>query len=99
MNFVVVVLLVEAGPICHLIGVVSPRRQLDPALAAPPRRRRSRFWLRSAGVVIALFLPLLVGLVARLSEQFVLLLLLSGLPWGILVGLLLAVRALRRTRA
>lgn len=88
MNFVVVVLLVEAGPICHLIGVVFPRRQLDPALADPPRRRRSRFWLRLAGVVIALFLPFLVGLVARLSEQFVVLLLLSGLPWGILVGLL-----------
>jgi hypothetical protein len=86
MNFVVVVLLIEAGPICHLIGVVFPHPPV--ALGRPPLRRRSRFWLRFAGVFIALFFPLLVGVVARLGEQFVLLLLLSGLPWGILVALL-----------
>jgi hypothetical protein len=82
---VVVVLLIEAGPISALIGVVFPRCQLDPARAGPPRRRRSRFWLRFAGVFIALFFPLFVGLVARPGEQFAALVLLSGLPWGILV--------------
>jgi hypothetical protein len=85
MNVVVVVLLIEAGPISALIGVVFPRCQLDPAPAGPPRRRRSRFWLRFAGVFIALFFPLFVGLVARPGEQFAALVLLSGLPWGILV--------------
>jgi len=85
MNVVVVVLLIEAGPISALIGVVYPRSRLDPALAGPPRRRRSRFWLRFAGIFTALFVPLLVGLGARLGEQFALLLLLAGLPWGILV--------------
>ena len=85
MNVVVVVLLIEAGPISALIGIVYPRFQLDGALAGPPRRRRSRFWLRFNGVFIALFLPILVGLGARLGEQFAVLLLLAGLPWGILV--------------
>ena len=85
MNVVVVVLLIEAGPISALLGVVFPRCQLDPLPGGPPRRRRSRFWLRFAGVFIALFFPLLVGLVARPGEQFAALVLMSGLPWGILV--------------
>lgn len=85
MNAVVLVLLVEAGPISLLIGLVFPSFQLDPAVPRPPLRRRSRFWLRFAGVVIALFVPLLVGLLAQLGEQVAGPLLLSGLPWGILV--------------
>jgi hypothetical protein len=88
MKVAVLVLLVEAGPISLLIGVVFPCRPLDPAVARPPLPRRSRFWLRFAGVAIALFVLLLVGLVARLGEQVAGPLLLSGLPWGILVVVL-----------
>ncbi|HUA06110.1 MAG TPA: hypothetical protein VMB27_19535 [Solirubrobacteraceae bacterium] len=85
MKAVVMVLLVEAIPIGVLVGAVFPRLQLDPALAGPPRRRRSRFWLRLAGIVIAIWVPALVALVAPLGEQTAGPLLLAGLPWGILL--------------
>ena len=79
------VLLVEVIPISLLIAGAFRRFQLDPALAGPPRRRRSRFWLRFAGILIAIMLPALVALVAPLGEQTAGPLLMSGLPWGIVL--------------
>lgn len=84
MNAVLLVLLVEVAPFCFLISDAFPRCQPDPALAGP-RPRRSRFWLRFAGVVIAIWLPVLVAFVAPLSEHAAGLVLVCGLTWGILV--------------
>jgi hypothetical protein len=78
-------LLVEAIPISILVWYAVPGHALDPALARPPRPRRSRFWLRFVGVLIAMMLPALVALVAPLREQTAGPLLLSGLPWGVVL--------------
>ena len=76
------VLLVEVIPIGVLVYV-----EPDAALRVR-RRRRSRFWQRSAGVVLAMLLPALVAVLAPLGEQTAGPLLLFGLPWGILVAAL-----------
>ena len=76
------VLLVEVIPIGVLVYV-----EPDAALRVR-RRRRSRFWLRSAGVVLAMLLPALVAVLAPLGEQTAGPLLLFGLPWGTLVAAL-----------
>jgi hypothetical protein len=67
------VLLAEATPVGFLIGGVR----------ACPLGRRSRFWLRFAGVLIAMLLPDLVAILASLGEQGMLLLV--GCVWGILL--------------
>lgn len=78
------VLLVEAMPMAILGGV------LGPAVAGPPRRRRSRFRLRFAGVVIAIWLPIWVAvlgaLVASIPEQIAGPLLIAGMLWGVLIA-------------
>ncbi len=70
---------VEAVPIGVLIGVVFACRL----------RRRFRFWLRFAGVVIATVLPVLAmfaaALLAHIGEQTAGPMLVSGLPWGIVL--------------
>jgi hypothetical protein len=51
-------------------------------------RRRSRFWLRFAGVVICIVIPWSVALVATVGEQGFVVLAWIGLLWGLLlVGL------------
>jgi hypothetical protein len=75
---VVLVLSAEAILIGALIGVVL----------GCPLCRRSRFWLRFAGVVIAIVLPALLSLVAilaTLGEQTAGMLFWLGLAWGILL--------------
>jgi hypothetical protein len=71
---VVLVLSVEAFLIGGLIGVVL----------GCPLCRRSRFWLRFAGVVIAIVLPALVAILAPLGEQPAGMLFWLGIVWGIL---------------
>ena len=75
MKVVVVVFTVEAIPIGVLAGGVF----------ASPLPRRPRFSLRFAAVVIAMLLPMLVALFGRLGEQTAGPVVLSGLPWGIVV--------------
>jgi hypothetical protein len=70
------VLFVEAIPFMVLYGVLGC-----------PLCRRSRFWLRVAGVVIAMLLPVLVAILAPVREQTALILLLVGFGWGILLAL------------
>jgi hypothetical protein len=75
---VVLVLSVEAILIAALLGVV-----VGCALC-----RRSRFWLRFAGVAIAIVLPGLlafVAMLARLGEQTAGMLFWLGIVWGILL--------------
>jgi hypothetical protein len=48
-------------------------------------RRRHRFWLRFAGIVIAIMLPELAAVVAPVGEQTFVMLTLLGLAWGILL--------------
>jgi hypothetical protein len=73
MTVVVVLLFVEAIPIGALVSAVFDR----------DLRRRSRFWLRFAGIVIAIVLPGLVALAVPVREQTVAMLI--GLGWGILL--------------
>lgn len=75
MTVVVVVLSVEAIPIGVLVSAA-----LDRSL-----RRRSRFWLRFTGIVIAIVLPELAAVVAPVGEQTLVTLILLGLGWGILL--------------
>jgi hypothetical protein len=75
MRAVVVVLLVETIPIGVVVGAAFDRSLC----------RRSRFWLRFAGVVIAIVLPELAAVVAPVDEQTVVTLILVGLGWGILL--------------
>ena len=72
---VVVVLSLAAIPAGVLIGSVR-----DPTL-----HRRSRFWLRFAGLVSLMVLPWTVGLIAPFSDQALLTLLLVGLAWALLL--------------
>ena len=75
---VVLVVSAEAILIGALIGVVL----------GCPLCRRSRFWLRFAGVVIAIVLPALLSLVAilaTLGEQTAGMLFWLGLMWGMLL--------------
>jgi hypothetical protein len=69
---VVLVLSVEAILVGVLTGVVF----------ACPLCRRSRFWLRFTGVVIAIVLPALVAILAPLGEQPAGMLFWLGLLWG-----------------
>lgn len=78
------VLSIEAIPFGVLVSFVFPGCQPDAALRGPVRRR-SRFWLRFAGVVIAMLLPDLVAILAPVGEQSAGALLLSGLVWGLLL--------------
>jgi hypothetical protein len=71
----VVVLSLAAIPLGVLIG----------ALRDPTLHRRSRFWLRFAGLVTCMVLPWMVGLLAPLGEQAVFALLLLGLAWALLL--------------
>jgi hypothetical protein len=75
MKAVVTVLSVEAVPFGVLIG----------AVLACPLCRRSRFWVRFAGVGIAILLPDLVAILAPLREQAAGMLLVLGFGWGILL--------------
>lgn len=75
MKAVVVVLFFETIPFGALIGTVF----------ACPLCRRSRFWLRLAGVAIAMLLPDFVATIASLSEQTAGMLLWLGLAWGLLL--------------
>ena len=52
---------------------------------ACPLSRRSRFWLRFAGVLIAIVLPGLVAILAPLGEQARGMLFWLGLVWGTLL--------------
>lgn len=87
MKGVVIVLFVEAIPISVLIAAVFPIRQPDAAFSWPGRRR-SRFWLRFVGVVIAIMLPVLVVVFAPGGEQTAGPMLFSGLAWGMLLAVL-----------
>ena len=71
MKAVVMVVFVEAIPFMVLYGVLGS-----------PLGRRSRFWLRFAGIVIAMLLPVLVAILAPVGEQTALMLLLVGFGWG-----------------
>jgi hypothetical protein len=75
---VVLVLSFEAVLIGVLIGVVFACRLC----------RRSRFWLRFAGVVITIVLPALVAILAPLGEQPKGMLFWLGLVWGMLLAAL-----------
>jgi hypothetical protein len=75
MTVVVVVLVVETIPIGVLVSAAFDRSL----------RRRSRFWQRFAGIVIAIVLPELVAVVAPVSEQAFVALFWAGLGWGILL--------------
>jgi hypothetical protein len=72
---VVIVLSLEAIPIGALVSATFDRSL----------RRRSRFRLRLAGVVIAMLLPALVTIAAPLSDQAATTLFLLGLGWGLLL--------------
>ena len=78
------VLSIEAIPLGILISLVFPGWQPDAALRSP-LRRRSRFWLRFAAVVIAMLLPDLVAILAPLGEQAAGAMLWSGFLWGLLL--------------
>ena len=69
----VLVLSAEAILIGALIGVAFPR----------PLCRRSRFWVRFAGLVIAIVLPALVAILAPVGEQAAGMLFWLGFVWGI----------------
>lgn len=69
----VLVLSAEAILIGALIGVAF----------SCPLCRRSRFWLRFAGLVIAIVLPALVAILAPVGEQTAGMLFWLGLVWGI----------------
>jgi hypothetical protein len=75
MTAVVAALSVETIPIGVLMGAA-----LDRSL-----RRRSRFWLRFAVIVIAIVLPEVGAVLAPVDEQTLALLILGGLGWGILL--------------
>jgi hypothetical protein len=72
----VMVLFVEAIPFMVLYGSL-----------ACPLCRRSRFWPRFTGVVIAMLLPVVAAFLAPVGEQTALILLLTGFGWGILLAL------------
>ena len=78
------VLSIEAIPLGVVISFVFPGCQPDAGLGRP-LRRRSRFWLRFAGVVIAMLLPDLVAILAPLGEGPAGALLWSGFVWGLLL--------------
>ena len=71
-----IVLFVEAIPFTVLYGV-----------SGCPLCRRSRFWLRFAGVVVAMLLPDLVAILARVGQQTGGILFLVGFRWGVLLAL------------
>ena len=71
-----IVLFVEAIPFTVLYGV-----------SGCPLCRRSRFWLRFAGVVVAMLLPDLVAILAPVGEQTGGILLLVGFGWGVVLAL------------
>jgi hypothetical protein len=75
MTAVVVALSVETIPIGVMVGAAFDRSL----------RRRPGFWLRFAGIVIAIVLPELVAVVAPLGEQTSVTLIVLGLGWGILL--------------
>jgi hypothetical protein len=75
MKVVVVVLCFESLPIAVLISIVSGR-------ALP---RRSRFWLRLVGVVVAMLLPDLAAIVVRPQEETAAALLWIGFVWGLML--------------
>jgi hypothetical protein len=75
MTVLVAVLSIEAIPIGALVGAAFDRSL----------HRRSRFWLRFAGIVIAVVLPELAAVVAPVGEQTVGVLIWVGLAWGILL--------------
>lgn len=83
---VVVVLSLAAIPLGVLIGTLR-----DPTL-----HRRSRFWLRFAGLVVGIVLPWVVGLIASVGEQAALTLLLLGLAWALLLVALAPLLLFRR---
>jgi hypothetical protein len=75
MKVVVVVLCFESLPIAVLISIASGHGL----------RRRSRFWLRLVGVVLAMLLPDLAALVVRPQEQSAAALLWIGFVWGLVL--------------
>lgn len=75
MKVVVVVLCFESLPIAVLISIVSGRRL----------PRRSRFWLRLVGVVVAMLLPDLAAIVVRPEEETAATLLWIGFVWGLML--------------
>ncbi len=75
MTVLIVVLWVEAIPLGALVSALFDRSL----------RRRSRFWQRFAGIVIAVVLPELAAVAAPVGEQTVVLLIWGGLAWGILL--------------
>lgn len=75
MGFVAFVLSVEAIPIGALISAAFDRSLC----------RRSSFWLRFAGLVIAIVLPELVAVVAPVGQHAAVTLFWSGLGWAILL--------------
>lgn len=83
MNVVVMVLSIESIPVGVLISLAI--QGYPDADNAAPLRRRSRFWLRFAGILIAMLLPDLVGILARLGEQAVWPLVLLGFAWSLLL--------------
>jgi len=72
MTVLVVVLPVQAIPIGVLVGAAFDRSL----------HRRSRFWLRFAGIVIGVVLPELAAVSAPVGEQTVGVLIWAGLAWG-----------------
>jgi hypothetical protein len=75
MTAVMVALSVETIPIGVMVGAAFDRSL----------RRRPRFWLRFAGLVIAIVLPGLVAVFAPVGAQALVTLSLLGLGWGILL--------------
>jgi hypothetical protein len=51
-------------------------------------RRRSRFWLRFAGLVLCMIVPWMVALAAAGGEEAFFTLLWAGLAWGMLLAVL-----------
>jgi hypothetical protein len=72
---VILALSLEAIPIGALISAAFDRSL----------RRRSGFWHRVTGVVMAMSLPALVALVAPVGERAAVTLLWAGLGWGLLL--------------
>jgi hypothetical protein len=83
---VVVVLSLAAIPLGVLIG----------ALRDPTMHRRSRFWLRFAGLVTCMILPWMVSFAGVVGEQAVVTLLLLGLAWALLLVALAPLLLFRR---
>lgn len=75
MTVLVVALSIEAIPIGVLVSAAFDRSL----------HRRSRFWLRFAGIGIVVVLPELAAVVAPVGEQTVGVLIWVGLAWGILL--------------